>query len=1160
MDKLGIFTLGPLQLTRGNVPLVGFLSDKVRALLIYLAVEQKRPLRRETLAALLWPEQPESKARANLRRALANLRQVIDDKNGRYLHITRQTLQFNAASDSFVDAVQFQQLLNDSEPTLAQMEKAVVLVNGRFLSGFSINDSIAFEEWALLKREEIQRQFLHSLNRLTAYYESHHQPQTAVHYAWRQVNTEPWYEPGQRQLLRLLSLTQQRAAALAHYEQFEKELWTELAIEPEPATRHLYEEIRDEHEETAVPSQPPAFLAEPRTIAAAPFVARARELAQLDDYWQTAVAGQGQVVFVTGEAGSGKTLLLQQFAQQVQSQSLTAVPLFGECQAHIGQGSPYLPFRTLLARAVGDIEPQWQSGYLNREQVQRLWGLRQTAVSLLQEVAPDLLVVLVDPAVLPEGVGGTAVTQPPAQAVLFQQLTHFLQKFSQHGPLLLLLDDLQWADSGSIDLLFHLRRQITGYPIFIVGTYRPEEVIENQPETGQRHPLAQVVHELTRDFGDIEVALNQADGRAFVDAWLDREPNQLDETFRQTLYQQTRGHALFTVELVAALQEQGDLFRNEAGYWQVREAVSWAQMPAKAEAIIAERVGRLPHDLRYLLTTASIQGETFVAEVVAQVMDQPLLEVIRPLSSALARSHRLVRAEGRQPMGQQVISQYRFRHNLFQRYIYGRLDTIERTYLHQTTGELLEELYETAETDMLTVAAQLAYHFGEAQLITKAIHYHQLAGRQALRLSAQAQAAGHYRQSLALLATQPETKARIEQEIEIQLALGAALLAIQGYASPEVKQVYDRAFTLCSQIDAAPELVFTLYGLVSYYMVTGQLDTALAVAQQMVAISRQEGVGDMYKMQAHVLMGLPLFFLGRNEEALEHFGAASAIYKPEQHQPQAYAFGQDPGIASTMWQGHVLLHMGCLREARRCLQQALRWVEELHHPYTHAFTLFLAGCTPNWYLQDFEQEHQYAQRAIDAAQKSGFIYVAISASFYLGQAVALMALRRKGRTAVKKIADGIALMKENLNQEAAIGSRGGRSSRWVLLADVYEQAGQLEEAWLALQQGEREIADNNERYFAAEWWRVKGKLYLRQADEAQAEVCWQQAIAIARSQKARLFELKATTDLGCLWQRQGRVAEARQRLAEICGWFGNEEGVDVEQARGLLYHMGEQLP
>jgi len=633
MARLEISTLGPLQITIDQAPISGFISDKVRALLVYLAVEQTRPLRREALAALFWPDQPKAKALANLRRALANLRQVIDDKNGRYLHITRQTLQFNAHSQATVDAIQLALLLGEREPGLGQMEEAVALVNGRFLEGFSTDDSIAFEEWALLKREEVQRLLLQALNRLTTYYEAHHQPETAVRYAWQQVNTEPWYEPGQRQLLRLLAQTRQRAVALDHYEQFRQDLATELGVTPEPATRQLYEQIQQQPE-VAVAESTPAFLAEPPTITLPPFVAREAELARLYEFLETAVAGRGQIAFVTGEAGSGKTSLLQTFARQAQKQQPQLIPLFGGGQAHIGPGSPYLPFRALLAHALGDFEGLWRGSVLSRTQVNRLWPLRQTAVTLLQDVAPDCLASLVDASLLPGDLRQTAVPNAPAQEILFVQMAHFLQKFSQYGPLLLLLDDLHSADNGSIDLLFHLQRQLIGYPILLVGAYRPED-LQPLPTETDRHPLARLVHELTRDFGEIEVALSRADGRAFVDAWLDTEPNQLDDSFRQALFGQTQGQALFTVELISTLQENGDLWRDAAGYWRVRDAVSWDHLPAKTEVIIAERFDRLSPSLCQLLTAASVQGESFVAELVAQVLQRPLPEIIRPLSASV---------------------------------------------------------------------------------------------------------------------------------------------------------------------------------------------------------------------------------------------------------------------------------------------------------------------------------------------------------------------------------------------------------------------------------------------------------------------------------------------------------------------------------------------
>ena len=1151
MAKLVVSALGPLQITTAHAPGYSFLSDKVRALLIYLAMEQGRPQRREALAALLWPEQPEKKARANLRRALANLRQVIDDENGRFLHITRQTLQFNPDAGALVDAVQFERLLDEHPPGVAQMEEAVALVRGPFLEGFSIKNSIAFEEWALLKREAFQRRHLQLLHRLATYYEAHHEPETAVRFAWQQVNIEPWYEAGQRQLLRLLVQTRQRTAALLHYEQFRDALAGELDVSPEPATRQLYEEIRDGPADVSPEQRPPAFLSEPRSQAAYPFVAREAELNQLFDFLQAATSGQGQVIFVTGEAGSGKSSLLRSFAGQAQERYSSLIPLFGSCRAHAGPGSPYLPFRIMLAQAVGDIESLWRNGTLTRAQVNHLWNMRQTAVNLLHDVAPECMGMLVDPALLPEEKRITAVARSSNQEIIFQQMGRFLQKFSQHGPMLLLLDDLHWVDDSSIDLLFHLRRQVAGYPILLLGAYRPEELLPRQAESG-RHPLARFVHELTHDSGVIEVALERADGRSFINAWLDSEPNHLTESFRETLFKQTGGHALFTVELVAALQERGDLQRGAHGYWQAGDVVEWSRLPSRTEAVIAERFGRLPLPLRRLLNAAGVQGESFSAEVAAQVIDRPLRDVIHLLSAVLDRGHRLVQAEGQQQMGGRAISRYRFRHNLFQKYIYGRLDPNEAAHLHQLTADALADLTAAAGADPMPAAAELAYHFESAQDLEKAIHYHQLAGRYALRLSANSEAIDHFRRSLSLLSARPETPESLRQELECEMALGAALLASQGYASTEVKAAYDRAYSLCAKAGAPAEKVTSLFWLTSYYAVKGDLLQAESVSQQMLSVADQEAVSDMHRMQAHLLAGLPRFYMGCNEAALAHFQQAGALYDPAEHRPLVYSFGQDPGIASLIWQGHVRLHMGQLTAARRCLQQAHDWTSTLDHPYTAAFSQLVAGAAPySWYLGDWEAAMGYAQGAIQLAQEGSFAYILALGTFYLGHITVMTGLQQ-GDGSRKKVSEGFALMRQGIAMESDIGSKLGLTARWLVLADARRQCGQVDLAWQALQQAETEATSRQELYFEAEIARVKGALYLLTGRSVLAESCFQQAIHSACRQKARLWELRAATALSRLWSRQGKQAQARRLLADVLkGFDGEAASPDVAEARAL---------
>jgi DNA-binding SARP family transcriptional activator len=252
MATLSLSLLGPLQVTLDGAPVTAFESDKVRALLAYLVVEANRPHSRDKLAGLLWPEWPDRDARNNLRYALSNLRKAIGDRSSDdqqatppFLHISRQAIQFNTASDAWVDVTAFANLLAPPTPAVCELEQAVDLYRGEFLEGFSVADSVPFEEWVLFKREHVCRQVLSALHRLAATYERRGEYGRALPYAWRQVELEPWQEKAHRQLMRLLALNGQRGAALAQYEACRRALAEELDVEPAPATTRLYEQIRD---------------------------------------------------------------------------------------------------------------------------------------------------------------------------------------------------------------------------------------------------------------------------------------------------------------------------------------------------------------------------------------------------------------------------------------------------------------------------------------------------------------------------------------------------------------------------------------------------------------------------------------------------------------------------------------------------------------------------------------------------------------------------------------------------------------------------------------------------------------------------------------------------------------------------------------------------
>ena len=250
MPRLSLSLLGGFQAAVKGEPITGFRSAKVRALLAYLAVEADRPHPRETLAGLLWPDHPEPSARRNLRRALAALRQVIGDAGASppHLLVTRDSIQFNAASDHWLDERAFETLLETGlrgRSGVDQLEEAARLYRGAFLEGFSLRDSAAYEGWTVLTREHLQRQAVAALDRLAQEYERRGEPEQACDFARRQLELEPWREEGHRRLMRVLALCGQRGAALAQYEACHRALAVELEVEPEDETTALYERIRD---------------------------------------------------------------------------------------------------------------------------------------------------------------------------------------------------------------------------------------------------------------------------------------------------------------------------------------------------------------------------------------------------------------------------------------------------------------------------------------------------------------------------------------------------------------------------------------------------------------------------------------------------------------------------------------------------------------------------------------------------------------------------------------------------------------------------------------------------------------------------------------------------------------------------------------------------
>jgi ABC-type oligopeptide transport system substrate-binding subunit/class 3 adenylate cyclase/tetratricopeptide (TPR) repeat protein len=563
------------------------------------------------------------------------------------------------------------------------------------------------------------------------------------------------------------------------------------------------------------PDRLPTFLETEEAEGPSPiFVGREKELARLDNYLDEALAGKGGVVFISGGPGRGKTALMQAFACKAMETHPDILIAGGESSSFTGAADPYLPFKRILSMLTGDLEAHWSRGAISRAQALHIWETMPKMIQTLMADGQDLIDVFVPCRGLLErsrsAIEGSAswierlaklceseraLPGELEQKNLFEQYETVLGIIAQDHPLLLLLDDLQWADSASIHLLFHLGRQITGHRILILGAYRPEEVALGRK--GEPHPLEKGLAELKRVYGDVWIDLSEiseAEDRAFVEAFVDSEPNQLSEGFRRALYEHTAGHPLFTVELLRNMQERGDLARDGQGFWVEGSTLDWAVMPARMEGVIEERIGRLEEDLRETLTIASVEGEDFTAQVVGQIQEVSERKILARLSRELEKHHRLVKAGEETIIGERILSSYRFTHTIFQQYMYNDLGVGERRILHGEVARILEQLY-AGQTE--GIAVQLAHHYSRAKLVDQAIHYLLMAGDQARASFAYEEAIDFYKRALTLQNEQEYTGEAARTLMKLGLTYHSHL------DFQHAREAYVEGFDLWNQASAA---------------------------------------------------------------------------------------------------------------------------------------------------------------------------------------------------------------------------------------------------------------------------------------------------------------------------------------------------------------------
>jgi DNA-binding winged helix-turn-helix (wHTH) protein/predicted ATPase len=868
---------------------------------------------------------------------------------------------------------------------------------------------------------------------------------------------------------------------------------------------------------------------EPQITPPAHLVGRDTELAQVRQCWRQACQGVRQVVFVTGEAGIGKTTLVEAFLDPVSATDAVWLG-HGQCIEQYGAGEAYLPLLT----ALGQVGRSPNSAAF-------IALLRQQAPSWLAQL-PALLSSAEYTALAPHSHGTT-------RDRMLRELADAVEALSTVRPLVLVLEDLHWSDYATLDWLAYVARRQAPARLLILGTYRPAEAVM------RAHPIRTVTQELQWHRCCTELllpALSEAGVAAYLGQRFGtaRWPAELPTL----LAQRTGGNPLFLVTVVEELVRQAIIVPQPGGWTlgQGLEAVTRG-VPERLVQLIDAQLARLDPVEHELVTAASVAGGEFTAAALAASLERAL-EDVEAGCDALARRGQFLRAQGTTiwPDGT-VTARYRFLHELYHEVVYARVSVSRRVRWHRQIGLRLEAGYGPPARER---AAELAEHFVRGRDPRRAVQYLHYAGEQAAQRSAHQAALVHLTKGLEVLTTLPDTPERLAYEVALHLALGGVLIATRGFTSPEVEQTYARARRLCQQLGETPQRFSALLGLWHFYWMscTAGLQPARELAAQLLAVAQDQDDTALL-LQAHTASGLTYFHTGDLATALAHLDAGQALYDPQQHHGLAFLGGEDFGMSCLTYGGLTLWLLGYPDQALTRCDTAVRLMHALQHPFSLACAHLVQGVLHQFRREALPiQEHVTALLAL--ATHYGFPHFVAQAPVLQGWAYA----------ALGQSAEGLTQIRASLTLQRTMGILLGRTDWLGLLADVCLTNEQPAEGLAAITEALALKARSGEEVHTAELYRLQGELVLHMRRAAQQEpeespspeACFQQALDVARQQHAKSFELRAATSLARLWQSQDKRQAAYALLAPVYEWFTEGfDTVDLQEAQALLEELSQ---
>ena len=835
-------------------------------------------------------------------------------------------------------------------------------------------------------------------------------------------------------------------------------------------------------------------------------VGREREMGLLTECWQRVQAGKGQLVLLSGEPGIGKSRLVEELKARLTGELSSVLESY--CLAY-QRSTAFAPLAHLLERTCGLTKgdsPQEKLAKL-RTSLERVGLDGKEAVPLL---AP--LVTLA-----PEAGYTPLVLDPLRQRQLtLTTLTEWLTGMTKQGPVLVIVEDLHWADPSSLEWLGLVVSQLSTCRLMLLLTFRPD-FRPPWPASDDAHSvvLTRLAQEQTA-----ALATRVAHNRSLP-----------DEVLREVV-KRTDGVPLFVEEMTKMLLESG-LLTLVNGSYELTGPLPAQAIPTTVQDSLMARLDRLGQAKTVAQIGATI-GREFRHEVLRAVagMDEAQLE--RDLSRIIEAD--LITRDGLPPQ-----ATYLFNHALIQDSAYQSLLKTTREQFHQRiAGVLVERFPEVAETQ----PEVLAQHFTAAGFARQAVGYWEKAGQRAAERAAHAEAIRHIRAGIELCPRIREDTARNSLEVRLQVLLGLSITASSGYAVPQVGEAYQRARELCDLLGNTADQYPVLRNLCTFYIVRDELNSAKEYAERCLRLGLETDRAD-YVIEGYNILGYALSYMGELKKGTEFLEKAVEEYHSRKGKRLTYGTAQDPAVASFCLLALNRWMLGDSTQAAQYKQKALELAEDLKQPFVLAYAHCYVAMYHNL-LCEFSSAAHHAGVTLEISQRHGFLAWLSWGSLQLAIASGRMG---GGGEAIAQLTQTLA-MQEMAGAEIAMSYFLGG------LAEVYRVAGRVEEALNIVEKAIHHADRHGERWYESALYRMRGELRaLKEPGAPQAaEADFSRAIKMAQDQGAKLLELQGALRLYALCLDHGRPEPTPGTLQKACNSFAPDalDIPELQEARALL--------